>query len=130
MGYQLVDVDRRHEENPESFWVPPIEGRRKVPVGVLVKLIFEAPEGLHLKLPPDLHGVACACCGTKPEAHERASGERMWVEVTERKELEENVSFKGILKNRPALLTGSLAYGDMIEFGPEHIIDAARKEDQ
>ena len=84
MGYELVDVDRRHRESPETFQVPPLGMRRAIGVGFLVKLIFEFPDGQRGKLPPDLHGKSCRCCGGKATADSDAFGERMWVEVTER----------------------------------------------
>ncbi len=124
MSYELVDVDRRHRESPESFGIPSLKRRKGAKVGTLVKLIFEFPDGQRGKLPPELHGKSCPCCGGKATADSDASGERMWVEVTERHETSDSFRFRGILRNRPVVFLGSLAFGDTIDFGPEHIASA------
>lgn len=47
--------------------------------------------------------------------------ERMWVTVTERTK----TGYEGTLSSIPADLqtAGKLRYGDVVEFGPEHVID-------
>lgn len=128
-GFELVNVDRRHQENPESFFVYPLEARERVHEGLLVKLIFELPKGESGDLPEGFHNADCGDCGHKVEKGDRASGERMWVEVTERKDHDGRILFRGVLKNEPFVLEGRLEYGQTIEFGPEHILDMAEKEE-
>jgi uncharacterized protein YegJ (DUF2314 family) len=94
----LSSGEERHAAHPTTFQLPPRRRRRMLHKGEFAKLMFE--------FAPRLYG-----------GHER-DGERMWVEVVESKA----GHYLGTLANDPAVLT-ELAYGDTIEFGPEHIID-------
>ncbi len=127
MTYELVDVDQRHQESPDSFWVPPLKGRRRVPVGLFVKLIFELPDDRGARVPPDLHGQECGHeeCTHTVRADDRVVGERMWVKVLMKEEVGGRIRFRGVLDSVPTILRNSLTHGDVVEFGPQNIIDAA-----
>ncbi len=56
-NYELIDGERMNREHPETFEIPSLIERRNLPVGALVKAIFQVP-------------------GTK-------NGERMWMVVSE-----------------------------------------------
>ena len=45
MKYQLIDAEKRHKQNSESFWIPSLEERQDIDVGQWVKLIFKGKEG-------------------------------------------------------------------------------------
>lgn len=52
-------------------------------------------------------------------------GERMWVEVTTADPNAE-LAYEGPLRNNPTCTP--VAFGDIVEFGPEHVIDIVRGE--
>ena len=96
MGYLLTSGVELHEKHPDTFWIPDKEEKDSVRPGDCVKLIFSDGPG-------------------KP------GGERMWVKVTSIVITSEGTeSLKGTLANVPFWL--SLEVGELIEFGPEHII--------
>lgn len=98
LTWWLSSAEERHAAHPATFQLPPRRRRRMLHVGEFAKLMFE--------FAPRTYG-----------GHER-DGERMWVEVTEAKA----GRYRATLANDPAVLT-ELAYGDTVEFGPEHVID-------
>ena len=91
MPYTLDDAEQLAAEAPRSFFIPPAEVRRGLKPGDVVKLIFR------LERDDGEAGV-----------------ERMWVEVVE------TGPYVGTLANEPRL-GGVVAYGDRVEFGPEHV---------
>ena len=92
--WSLADGDARAAEYPDTFHMPPIEDRRRLRVGDLVKLCFEVDD------PP--------------------GGERMWVRVTETSASIPR-RYVGALESSPYVIP--LVYGALIAFGPEHVID-------
>lgn len=44
MNYQLVDVEERNKNNPDTFWIPSLEDRQDIDVGQWVKLGFKGKE--------------------------------------------------------------------------------------
>jgi hypothetical protein len=95
LKYTLVDGIERNESNPETFWIPSKEDKDSLLVGDMVKLGFLDKQG---------------------------SGERMWVEITEKHE----GAFKGTLQNTPLWI--KLTHGDEVSFEPKHIIDLIKEE--
>lgn len=89
----LDDAERLNEESPDSFFIPPREKRHSLQVGDSVKLVF--------RLSPSVEGPGA---------------ERMWVEVTS----VEDAGYRGLLLNAPAHIR-SLAPGDAVTFGPQHV---------
>lgn len=77
-----------------NFEIPEREEREAVQVGDQVKLRF-----------------------VKKDVGMGPGGERMWVEVTKVR----GKRFSGRLMNQPVVIE-DLAYGDEVEFGPEHVI--------
>jgi hypothetical protein len=88
----LLDAERRHRADPDSFSIPRSDVRRSLAQGDLVKLLF---------------GVGH---GDPPPA------ERMWVEVLEA----EAGRYVGRLENEPQVIS-DLGLGDRVPFGPEHV---------
>ena len=79
MTWWLENADARHAEAPRSFFIPPLEHRRELAPGRLVKLVFafDPPRRGH-------------------------SAERMWVEVTQR---HRDGTYTGTLANDPSELS-------------------------
>jgi hypothetical protein len=98
----LDDVERLHEENPDSFFVPGREKRQALRVGDSVKLVF--------RFSPSVENV---------------SGERMWVEVTSA----DGGEYTGRLLNEPSRMR-SLRAGDSVSFGPQHVAAYAWSVDE
>jgi hypothetical protein len=92
--FELANADERAAEFPYTFFVPALEIRNQVAVGDHVKLAFEYLWET-----------------------EEYSGERMWVDITEKN----GPSFKGLLDNEPT--EKGLDLGMEIEFGVENIIE-------
>ncbi|WP_162260320.1 DUF2314 domain-containing protein [Nocardioides sp. Root190] len=98
-AFRLASAVERNREEPEDFLIPSRVERESLKRGWLAKLIFEP-------------GAS---------AREGESPERMFVEVT--RVLEDR--YLGRLVNDPMSLSAP-AYGDLIEFGPENVIDFMR----
>ncbi|MFE5321615.1 DUF2185 domain-containing protein [Paenibacillus sp. NPDC056579] len=94
MTWKFDNVVELHKESPYTFYLPSEHVIEQLKVGDLVKLIF-------------LSDV------TLENGYE---GERMWVEIIERTELD----FRGKLANQPFYLK-SLQYGDIVNFKSIHI---------
>lgn len=97
-GFWLADAEARHNAAPRSFFIPPLEHRRRLAVGRYAKLLF-----------------ACALRTVNGQEHD---GERMWVEVVA---VGRDGRYTGRLANDPIVVT-ELACDDPVEFGPEHVI--------
>nr|WP_300681103.1 DUF2185 domain-containing protein [Nocardioides sp.] len=95
VDFVLGDAELRHAEAPRSFFIPSEVERRSLHVGDLAKLMFEVVD----------------------PADDMPSAERMWVEVTE----VVDGAYVGHLANEPTVIT-TVAHGDLVRFGPEHII--------
>jgi hypothetical protein len=89
----LENAEQRSADQPNSFFIPAREKRHSLQSGDVVKLLFAAPSQAG-----DL------------------TVERMWVEVNS----VGSGSYVGTLSDRPDHIT-SLAEGDVVEFGPEHV---------
>jgi hypothetical protein len=96
-GYVLVDAEERAVRNPATFELPSREKRRSRKAGDLVKVILGLPPGA----PP-----------------REASGERPWFKV---KEVKPGPRYVAALDNDTVVFI-ELKLGDLVEFGPEHII--------
>lgn len=95
-GWQLESGVERHAEAPETFEIPEEEIRATVGPNVLSKA--------HLHL-----------------AERRGpTVERMWVQITGYTES----GYVGVLDNDPRTPDAPIAAGQVVEFGPDHIIDA------
>jgi len=94
--WELEDVEAAARANPRAFFIPSLEERSGQSVGDEVRL--------HFLLTPRGPGL--------PHA------ERMWVEIVEK--AGDPPRYVGLLENRPRAIT-SLAPGDRVSFGPEHI---------
>jgi hypothetical protein len=99
----LADVDAEAHEHPATFFVPPLERRRRLVEGDNVRLIFRF----------------------SPRRREDPSAERMWVAVAGGGADE----YVGYLTNEPFAIA-SLAAGDVIGFAPRHVasIEVVRDE--
>jgi uncharacterized protein YegJ (DUF2314 family) len=98
--YWLVSAEERKQQSPRTFVIPERARRESLRIGDQAKLLFEE-QGL------------CGCV------------ERMWVEILKRGS---EGRYVGKLLNRPFFMV-SIAYGDVVEFGPEHVADWADQED-
>ncbi|MEP3479575.1 MAG: DUF2314 domain-containing protein [Fuerstiella sp.] len=94
VSYTLEDAEERHNEFPDTFWIPPASDRKSLQEGQLVKLMFQ----IHVD--------------------DETQTERMWVIV------ERNVDHEyiGILDNDPTS-TNDIKSGLEVKFGPCHIIE-------
>jgi hypothetical protein len=89
--WTLDDAEQLNTRAPRSFFIPPAGVRHNLEPGDLVKLIFRL------------------------EREDGETGvERMWVQLVE------TDPYVGTLANDPHL-TGVIAYGDRVAFGPEHV---------
>ena len=102
----LDSAEARHEVNPRSFFIPPVIDRQQLAVGRSAKLVFEFDERI-------VDGI-------------RRTGERMWVEVVERRE---DGGYRRTLVNDPVVLH-ELAYGELVEFRPEHVAAIEYSDDE
>lgn len=98
-AFRLASAVERNREEPDDFLIPSRVERESLKRGWLAKLIFEP-------------GV---------DAHEDESAERMFVEITQ--VLKDG--YVGRLVNDPMSLSAP-TYGDLIEFGPDNVIDLMR----
>ncbi|WP_338551822.1 DUF2185 domain-containing protein [Paenibacillus sp. KS-LC4] len=100
MTWMLDSVYDRNKEAPYTFYLPNHQMLELLQAGEFVKLIF-----------------------LFDEENEQFIGERMWVEIVERK----GDNFKGLLRNIPSYIT-ELSYGQEIQFTYEHICDTKRED--
>lgn len=98
-GVSLIDGESRARNYPQTWKVPGHSERSGLRVGAIAKLGFEYRESRH-----------------------PVEGERLWVIVTQVRELE-FPCYVGTLDNVPAVLP--MDYGDEVAFGPEHVLDIA-----
>jgi len=100
-GWSLVSAEERHASSPITFQIPSKKERGSLQIGDGAKLLFDIEtrmEGIIVD-----RGV-----------------DRMWVIV---KSLAED-GYLGILDNNPGIAENlRLCEGDIILFGPEHVID-------
>lgn len=94
--YELANAEDEHRRHPRSFFIPSREERESIAVGEAARLLFRL---------------------RRPSA-DQPGAERMWVEVTGRTK---GGGYAGLLMNQPVAIT-SIAKGDAIAFGPEHVI--------
>lgn len=102
--WQLRDAELCHEQDPDRFWIPPLEERCNLRRGQSAKLIFDIES-------------------TDEDGNIVVTGERMWVTVSERvADL-----YIGILENQPVSLHRNsevyLTMGAEIPFGANHVAD-------
>ena len=143
--YQLVDGERRHQENPEHFRIPPRVIKRQVKVGHFVELRIDSTRfSVHEEVAAQCECPSCKGVMSKPILrHEhpatlvplpeqkipsRGWGEDFWVQVIKR----DGDTFLGIVDNplAEARLHG-LNIGDQIIFHSDHILavhDVHRQE--
>lgn len=100
-GWELVSAEDRHRAQPDTFEIPPLADRRSLAKGDAAKLLFDI--------------------ATRQDGRILDRGvDRMWVVVKSRRQ----DRYLGVLANDPGMAEGlSLAAGDAIEFGPEHVAD-------
>ena len=100
--YVLDNGEERHNESPESFYIPSRELRDNLKVGDLVKLIFRMEDKIN---------------------SENVSVERMWVEIKEKN----NNFYSGTLDNDP---NGDVLIkcGLCVNFNAEHVIQIYEEE--
>jgi hypothetical protein len=104
--WELRSGEESQRQNPEAFWMPPIEQRENLKRGQAAKLIFDIE--------------TCA-----EDGKVELTGERMWVIVAGRC----GGFYIGILDSQPASMIPSdknyLCFGAEVPFLVEHIIDIA-----
>ena len=94
VSYILDDAEARHEEFPDTFWIPPAEERMALTKDELVKLMFQITVDGEVQT------------------------ERMWVIVGERT----GDRYVGILDNDP-YCTDAIVHGIEVQFEPRHVIE-------
>ena len=102
----LDDAERLHQENPESFFIPPESKRKGLLEGDDVKLIFRFD-------------------AIETEPGFETNGERMWVRV---KEVGDG-SYLGELLNDPQHIR-DLPRGSLVAFKPQHVAAFAYPPDE
>lgn len=105
-AWELRSGEASHAENPDNFWIPPLEARQTLKRGQAARLIFEIEY--------------------EDEAGQRViQGERIWVILAGTYD----GYYLGILDNQPVSLERSdqvyLCFGAEIPFLPEHVIEIA-----
>lgn len=143
--YQLVDGERKHQENPEHFRIPPQVIKRQVNVGHFVELRIDSTRfSVHEEVAATCECPSCKGVMSKPILrHEhpatlvplpdqkipsRGWGEDFWVQVIKR----DGDTYLGTVDNplAEARLHG-LNIGDQIVFHSNHILavhDVHRQE--
>lgn len=106
--WKLRDGEISHKENPDNFWIPPLENRKSLKVGDAAKLILE---------------IECE----NEDGEIIVEGERGYVIVSEIV----GSQYLGILDFQPACIEKEdddfyLKFGAEIPFSHEHIIDIDR----
>jgi uncharacterized protein YegJ (DUF2314 family) len=94
-GWQLESGVERHADAPDTFEIPDEAIRSRLVPTCDAKLIF------------NLRGA------------EGSQIERMWVQITG----PTDTGYIGVLNNEPQTPAAPIALGQVVEFGPEHIID-------
>lgn len=94
--YKLDNVIKRHEENPNTFWIPSKEQIERIEVGDYAHLIF-VPQ------------------------NEELMTERMWVEIYAIDIVNGVNSYRGRLANEPMNI--QIEIGDRVVFKDEHIMN-------
>jgi hypothetical protein len=97
--YRLANAVERNQIDPDDFLIPSAAERQSLRRGWLAKLVFEPGE----------------------DAGDDESPERMFVEVMQ----VVDGRYAGRLTNEPVSLSAP-AYGDLIDFGPDNVIDVVR----
>jgi hypothetical protein len=95
-GWQLESGVERHAEAPDSFGIPDEEVRSRLVPTSDAKLIFTLRGAKGLQV------------------------ERMWVHITGYTA----TGYVGVLNNEPRMADAPIALGQLVEFGPDHVIDA------
>ena len=98
--FTLADGEILHEDNPETFWIPPKERRENLVEGDLVKLVFSLSDG------------------------EQTQRERMWVLVKGG----DQSGYTGTLDNDP-YSTDRIKAGFEVSFEARHVIDIFEHEE-
>jgi uncharacterized protein YegJ (DUF2314 family) len=99
-GWQLENGVARHEEAPDTFEVPDASVRSRLVPDSNAKLIFtlKGEDGPHV--------------------------ERMWVRITGYSD----TGYLGVLNNDPRTVGAPISLGQVVEFWPDHVIDALPPE--
>lgn len=107
-GWRLLDATAVHREYPDSFEIPDVRIRNALAVGDFAKLMFS------IGIADDSGGVEVV--------------ERMWVVVCENA----GDRYFGLLDNEPDCIDENDRFwrGVEVPFGPEHVIDVMRGDDQ
>ena len=97
----LDDAEELHRRYPDTFEIPPVERRAGLQIGDFATLVFRFP--------------------AEDGAGSYDHGERMWVRITEAC----GGRYVGRLDSDPLKppARAAIALGDLVEFGPEHVID-------
>ncbi len=98
MKYELENGEKMHAENPDTFSIPQQSERETLLPGDFAKVIFLAD----------------------------GQGERMWVEISSA-DADAALPYEGALNNQPIVHT-ALTMGDLVQFGPEHVVQVMRAE--
>ena len=143
--YQLVDGERKHQENPEHFRIPPQVIKRQVNVGHFVELRIDSTRfSVHEEVAATCECPSCKGVMSKPILrHEhpatlvplpdqkipsRGWGEDFWVQIIKR----DGDLFLGTVDNPLAeVRLHGLNIGDQIVFHSDHILavhDVHRQE--
>ena len=116
-NYTLANAEDRNRENPDTFWIPAKHRREYLKTGAIVKLIFDDKERMWVKVTERTETGYQGTLSSIPTLI-FDNKERISVTVAERTE----TGYLGILNSIPVGLQ-TLRYGDVVEFGPEHVID-------
>ncbi len=102
--YRLLDAWERHRAYPDTFHLPDPRSLARLRPGSFAKI--------------------CAEFDPAPEAVEDVDAERFWTLVTAVAEIEGAPLYRGRIDN-DLLYTErhGLSYGDVVTFGPRHILD-------
>lgn len=98
MPHTIVNAELRNAQCPGTFEMPSARRRKTLGPDDYAKLLFE----------PSVAGLC---------------PERMWVRITERTR---GGRYRGVLENEPLQLP-DIELGDIVEFGPEHVIECVMK---
>lgn len=98
MNYELENGEAMHRQHPDTFAMPQRAEREALLPGDYAKVVFLA----------------------------NGEGERMWVEIGTT-DADAATPYEGSLANQPIVHT-ELAMGDLVQFGPEHVIQIMRGE--
>jgi hypothetical protein len=99
MKYELENGEAMNRQHPDKFHIPPQSERETLLPGDFAKVVFLA----------------------------NGEGERMWVEVSSA-DADAATPYEGTLGNQPIVHT-ELTMGDLVQFGPEHVIQIMRGDE-